>query len=184
MATSQSGHHSSRPRDTHDKPHAGVNPCERRRSGHSRQAKSFQTFHPLNVIQVLYFLECRQIGEVDSRHWAAGSFAVGGSTRLLFAAFLSPATINRSPSSMREVSVRPSAAALRLARSSRPSGSRTVVRDVICQTYRGIGVGPLTALLSSRRWNLAIAPGCRPSPPSPSVSSADITRTQRAMRCQ
>ena len=31
---------------------------------------------------------------------------------------------------MREVSVRPSAAALRLARSSRPSGSRTVVQGV------------------------------------------------------
>jgi hypothetical protein len=57
---------------------------------------------------------------------------IGGRTRLPFAAFLSPATINRSPSSMRDVSVRPSAAALRLARSSRPSGSRTVVRVVIC----------------------------------------------------
>jgi hypothetical protein len=61
----------------HDKPHAGVNPCERRRLGHLRQAKSFETLHPLNVIQVLYFLERRQIREVDSRHRAAGSFADG-----------------------------------------------------------------------------------------------------------
>src|SRR5215468_1988182 len=57
---------------------------------------------------------------------------MGGRTRLPFVGLLPPATINRSPSSMREVSVRPSAAALRLARSSRSSGSRTVVRPAIC----------------------------------------------------
>jgi hypothetical protein len=50
---------SPRPRATHDKAHAGVNPCERRRSGHSRPAKSFETPHPLDIIQVVYFLERR-----------------------------------------------------------------------------------------------------------------------------
>src|SRR5262249_39836698 len=62
---------------------------------------------------------------------------MGGRTRLLSAAFFPLATISRSPSSMREVSVRPSAAALRLARSSRPLGSRTVVRWFICQDISG-----------------------------------------------
>src|SRR5579862_9588675 len=38
-----------------------------------------------------------------------------------------------SPSSISEVKVRPSAAALRRARSSRSSGKRTVVRSIICQ---------------------------------------------------
>jgi hypothetical protein len=52
MATSQSGHRSPpHPRATHDKAHAGVNLCERRRSGHSRPTK--ETPHPLNIIQVL-----------------------------------------------------------------------------------------------------------------------------------
>src|SRR5262249_1431863 len=53
-------------------------------------------------------------------------------TNRMLVGLLPPATINRRPSSMREVSVRPSAAALRLARSSRSSGSRTVVRPTIC----------------------------------------------------
>src|SRR5262249_20244192 len=74
----------------HDKAYAGVNPCERRRSGRSRPAKSFETPHPLDIIQVLYFLECRQIGEVDPGHRAASSFADGGqdtlALRSLFAA--------------------------------------------------------------------------------------------------
>src|SRR5262245_9604117 len=52
------------------------------RSGHSRPAKSFETPHPLNVIQVLYFLERRQIGEVDPGHRAASSFADGGQDTL------------------------------------------------------------------------------------------------------
>jgi hypothetical protein len=57
MATSQSGHRSPpHPRATHDKAHAGVNLCERRRSGHSRPTK--ETPHPLNIIQVS--LERRQ----------------------------------------------------------------------------------------------------------------------------
>lgn len=44
------------------------------RSGHSHRAKSFET---LNVIQVLYFLQRRQFGEVDSRHRAAGWWEEG-----------------------------------------------------------------------------------------------------------
>src|SRR5262249_12823635 len=89
-ATSQTGHRSSpRPRAMHDKAYAGVNPCERRRSGHSRPAKSFKTPHPLDIIQVLYFLECRQIGEVDPGHRAASSFADGGQDTLALCSFLS-----------------------------------------------------------------------------------------------
>src|SRR5262249_28859699 len=90
MATSQSGHRlSPRPRATHDKAHAEVNPCERRKSGHSRPAKSFETPHPLDIIQVLYFLERRQIGEVDPGHRAACSFADGGQDTLALCSLLS-----------------------------------------------------------------------------------------------
>ena len=55
-----------------------------------------------------------------------------GRTRLSRARFLFSVTTNRRPSSIKEVSVRPSAAALRLAQLRRSSGSRTVVRSVIC----------------------------------------------------
>src|SRR5712691_213400 len=56
-----------------------------------------------------------------------------GRTRFFLAAFLGSVTTIRNPSSIRDVSVRPSAAALRLARLSRSSGRRTVVRSLICQ---------------------------------------------------
>src|SRR5215216_6182987 len=49
-----------------------------------------------------------------------------------FGAFRLVASTIRKPSSISEVSVRPSAAALRLARLSTSSGRRTVVRSVIC----------------------------------------------------
>src|SRR5262249_43227801 len=56
-----------------------------------------------------------------------------GRVRFAFAACRSSATIIRRPSSISEVRVRPSAAALRLARLSNSSGRRIVVRSVICQ---------------------------------------------------
>jgi len=55
-----------------------------------------------------------------------------GRTRLALVCFCFSVKIDRSPSSIRDVRVRPSAAALRLARLRRSSGSRTVVRSVIC----------------------------------------------------
>ena len=56
-----------------------------------------------------------------------------GNTRFFFVAFPVSDIINRRPSSIRDVRVRPSAAALRLARLSRSCGNRTVVRSIICQ---------------------------------------------------
>src|SRR5262249_39053201 len=47
-----------------------------------RWAAQTETPDPLNIIHVLYFLERRQIGEVDSWHRAAGSLADGGQDTL------------------------------------------------------------------------------------------------------
>src|SRR5215216_918390 len=60
-----------------------------------------------------------------------------GRVRFVFAIFRLPATTIRSPSSIRDVNVRPSAAALRLARLSRSSGRRMVVRSAICHDIWG-----------------------------------------------
>src|SRR5712691_9739 len=57
----------------------------------------------------------------------------GSGPPFFFKPFLGSATTIRSPSSIRDVRVRPSAAALRLARVSRSWGRRTVVRSLICQ---------------------------------------------------
>lgn len=56
----------------------------------------------------------------------------GGGTRLVRAAGARSARTRRRPSSIRAVSERPSASALRLARLTRSSGRRTVVLSVIC----------------------------------------------------
>jgi len=55
-----------------------------------------------------------------------------GRTRLSRARFLFSVTTNRRPSSIKEVRVRPSVAALRLAQLRRSCGSLTVVRPLIC----------------------------------------------------
>ena len=95
-ATSQSGSYFlPRPRATHGKQRAGAYPCGRRRSGHSRPAKSFQTPHAINVIQVLNLLECRQIGEVMSWQWATSRLADGRQDTLTFCA--RPAFGHRQP---------------------------------------------------------------------------------------
>src|SRR5262249_40986005 len=58
---------------------------------------------------------------------------MGGITRFIFPDFLLSLTTNLSPSSISDVSVRPSAVALRLARINSSLGRRTVVRSFICQ---------------------------------------------------
>jgi hypothetical protein len=55
-----------------------------------------------------------------------------GTTRFGFVTLRFSAITNRSPSAINDVRVRPSAAALRFARSRSSSGSRTVVLSVIC----------------------------------------------------
>ncbi len=109
------------------------------RPGHSRRAGSFKSFHSLDVLEILNRLQRREVGKVDPRHNSAGSFATGGRPRFAFPAPRSFATTSRTPSSMSAVKVRPSAAALRLARRSRSLGRRTVVRTFMCQEIQPVG---------------------------------------------
>src|SRR4051812_15691292 len=64
---------------------------------------------------------------------------IGGMTRFVLPGLRSSVVTSRKPSSISEVSVRPSDAALRLAREIRSSGRRMVVRSVICLDIRRDG---------------------------------------------
>ena len=90
---------------------------------------------------------------VDPRHRAAGGLADGRQHTFLLRSFLAvSATTSRSPSSIRDVRVRPSAAALRLATLEQSSGRRTVVRSLICQDIsRASSSYVITAPLKAER---------------------------------
>jgi len=80
-------------------------------------------------------ISCNAENEVRSMPGIGPPVALltGGNVRGALPTFFFSATTILSPSSMSAVSVRPSAFALRLARSSKALGSRTVVRSAICQ---------------------------------------------------
>jgi hypothetical protein len=83
---------------------------------------------PADIFEIFSFLKRPGIGQVDPRHEPAGSFADPlsfGGLRALVENCAQPILYQRGKG-------RPSAAALRLAWLRKSSGSRTVVRSIIC----------------------------------------------------